>query len=444
LIFLVACTVTLGAAAQTPLTLPQAVAIALEKNPLRKAAAAEHSASAAGVREARSLLLPRLMFSEIGMRGNDPVYVFGTRLRQQRFTTSDFALNRLNTPTPLGNFVTRFSGNWNLFDAQNYLGIRRAKAMNDAAGQQLQRTDQELILRTLEAYYGLLLAAKQQQVAEQAAQTAEAILGRSKGRYESGLVVESDLLSAQVNHAARRRELIQAVNGVSLAQARLNNVLGLTTITAYQPAETLAEESFAAAPIAELETKALQQRPDLARARLEESAQRNSAAMAKAAFAPRLNLFAQWELDHPTLFAGGGGNNWTGGLELQFDLFQGGGKAARAAREEALRQRAEAMVLSEENAVRLEVRRAYYDADAAQQQVAVARAAVAQAEESLRINQNRYESGLSTITDLLRVEEATRRARTDYWEAVYRYRTSYANLELATGSLNPNSPVVTQ
>ncbi len=50
------------------------------------------------------------------MRGNDPVFVFGTRLRQQIFTAADFALNTLNTPTPIGNFSSRFSGQWSLFD----------------------------------------------------------------------------------------------------------------------------------------------------------------------------------------------------------------------------------------------------------------------------------------------------------------------------------------
>ena len=71
--------------------------------------------------------------------------------------------------------------------------------------------------------------------------------------------------------------------------------------------------------------------------------------------------------------------------------------------------------------IQLEVRRAYYDVDAARQQIEVARAAIAAAQESLRINQNRYESGLSTISDLLAAEEAARRTQTDYWEAVYRY-----------------------
>ena len=40
--------------------------------------------------------MPHLSFSETATRGDDPVYVFGSKLRQQRFTTADFALNKLN------------------------------------------------------------------------------------------------------------------------------------------------------------------------------------------------------------------------------------------------------------------------------------------------------------------------------------------------------------
>jgi len=94
--------------------------------------------------------------------------------------------------------------------------------------------------------------------------------------------------------------------------------------------------------------------------------------------------------------------------------------------------------------IRLEVRKAYYEYDTARQQVEVARGAIAEADESLRINQNRYEGGLRTVSDLLQVEEAAHRAKADYWQAVYRLRTSYAAVELATGTLSPSSPVVTQ
>lgn len=81
----------LRAQTATPLTLAEAVSIALEKNPLRKGALADSRAAQAGVREARSGLFPRLMFSEGGFRSNDPVFVFGTKLRQHRFTLDDFS-----------------------------------------------------------------------------------------------------------------------------------------------------------------------------------------------------------------------------------------------------------------------------------------------------------------------------------------------------------------
>src|SRR5215470_4488753 len=134
----------LAQSSPAPLTLRQAANISLEKNPLRKAALADTKAASAGVREAQSFLLPHVAFSEQATRGNDPVYVFGSKLRQQRFTTNDFALNQLNTPPPFGNFTTRFGGTWNLFDSlASWRGVNRAREMDAAAGQQLERTDQE-------------------------------------------------------------------------------------------------------------------------------------------------------------------------------------------------------------------------------------------------------------------------------------------------------------
>ena len=164
-------------------------------------------------------MLPRIMFAENFTAGNDPVFVFGTKLRQQEFTAADFALNSLNRPTPIGNYATRFSGQWNLFDStQSWKALDRAKFMNLAAEQQLNRTDQELVFQTVQAYYGVLLAQKQVQVAEDAVKTVEAIEQQSKARVESGLAVDSDLLSAQVQHSARQQELIERHNQLALAQ----------------------------------------------------------------------------------------------------------------------------------------------------------------------------------------------------------------------------------
>jgi outer membrane protein len=426
-----------------PLTLQQAVTIALEKNPARKVALADARVASADIREARSVLMPHLNFSETATRGDDPVYVFGSKLRQQRFSTADFALNQLNTPLPFGNFSTRFAGSWNLFDSfASWHGMTRARQMNEAAAHQLERADQEVVFRVVDSYYGLLLAGKQLEVAEQAAKTAQSIMDRSQGRFDSGLVVESDLLTAKVRMASRQQELIRARNNLDLARAQLSTAMGVPMDTLFQPDEALAERALPIPVLQEVERQAVTNRPDLKRLQSQEAAQQQSVAIAKSSFGPRVNAFAGWEMDNPTFVAGDGGNNWLGGIEVQFDIFEGGAKRAELSRQRALADRVGAVKQAATDAVRLEVRRAYYDVDASRQQMEVARAAIAQAQESLRINQDRYDGGLTTITDLLGAEEAARRSQTDYWETVYRFHTSYANLELASGTLSPQSPVV--
>ncbi len=425
------------------LALQQAVTIALEKNPLRKAAIADTKAAAAGVRASRSFLMPHLSFSETATRGDDPVYVFGSKLRQQRFTQADFTLNKLNTPLPFGNFSTRFEGTWNLFDSfATWHGISQAKQMNEAVGHQLDRTDQEIIFRVVSSYYDVLLAAKELEVAEESAKTAQSIMDRSQSKFDSGLTVESDLLTAKVRMAARQQEVIRARNTLEVALAQLNTAMGMPLDSPFQLTGGLAERKLSIPAMQDVEKQALTNRPDLKRIASEEAAQRQSVSIAKSAFGPRVNAFAGWEMDNPTFVAGGGGNNWLGGIEVQFDIFEGGAKRAELSRQRALEEKVVAMKQAASDAVRLEVRRAYYETDANRQQIEVARAAIAQAQESLRINQDRYDSGLTTITDLLGAEDAARRSQTDYWEAVYHFQTSYANLELSSGSLNPQSPVV--
>jgi outer membrane protein TolC len=430
--------------AVAPLTLPQAVSMALEKNPLHKAAFAGTRISLAQVREARSPLMPRIMFTESAVRGNDPVFVFGTKLRQQSFTVADFALNRLNTPTPIGNFSSRFSWQWSLFDGlQSWYGVSRSKDMQQASEQQLDRTDQELVNQAVQAYDGVLLAQKQVAVSEDTVKAAEAIEKQSRARVESGMAVDSDLLSAQVATASRKQELIQAQNSLALARSQLAVTLGMPPATLYEPQEALSEHTFPALTVADLEQQAVVKRPDLKQVESERNAQAKSISMAKGAFAPRLNVYGSWETDSPSP-GWNGGNNWIAGAELQFDLFDGDSKRAHLAVEKAIQEKAAAMRDAFRDQICLQVRKAYYDYDAARQQVEVARGAIQQAEESLRINQNRYDGGLTTVSDLLRVEEAAHRAQTDYWQAVYRMQTSYAGVELAAGTLTPSSPAVIQ
>ena len=202
------------AAAQqpTPLTLAEAVQMTLDKNPMHKAALADTRPLRLSVREARSPLLPRMMFAENFTRGNDPVFVFGSRLRQQIFTAQDFALNSLNRPTPIGNYRQPLLRPVEPVRQHAELDRRESREIHEARrpSSNSDRTDQELVFQTVQAYYGVLLAQKQLQVAEDAVKTAEAIEQQSRARVESGMAVDSDLLSAQVLTSSRKQELIAA------------------------------------------------------------------------------------------------------------------------------------------------------------------------------------------------------------------------------------------
>jgi outer membrane protein len=433
-----------GTAQSQPLNLQRAVAIALERNPQRKAVLAETRAANAFVRESQAEFLPRLTFAESAVRSNDPVFVFGTKLRQNRFTTADFALNRLNNPTPIGNFATRFGAQWNIFDSfATRANVRQAKSEKAASGQRLARADQLVIFRVLQAYYGVVSAARQLETAEHAAATAQSVMEESRARFEAGSTVESDFLAAQVNSASRQQELIKARNALALARAELNLAMGIAANQDYQAAEPSSPANLQPPALSDAEARALQERPDLKEAAEQISGRRAGVQAARAAFGPRVNVFAGSELDNVNFF-GNGGNNWTAGAELQFDLFSGGEKKARLEREKAGLDRVQALKQVAEDNVRLDVRRAWYDFDSARQLLDVNRTAAAQADEALRIVNNRYQAGMTTITEMLRAEDAARVARTNYWDSVYRLSTSYAGLELAMGTLNAQSPVVAQ
>ena len=105
-------------------------------------------------------------------------------------------------------------------------------------------------------------------------------------------------------------------------------------------------------------------------------------------------------------------------------------------------RRAEAQEVRAGSAVRLQVRRAYADLQAAKERIQSALAAVEESEESLRITKNRYEAGMSNVTDLIRNETAVLETKTRYLAAVHDQRVAAAMLEYAAGSLSVDSEVL--
>lgn len=320
-----------GQAPDHPLSLSQAVQIALKNNPTVKASAAYAEAVRQGITIAKSNRYPKVDFSEGFTRGNNPVYVFGTLLTQRQFTSADFALNTLNTPLPLNNFETQFAGSVPLYDGGvTSRMVQNAKLASQIASDQQRRTEQEVIFQVVQAYTNALLARENVRVVQSAVGTAQSDLKDAQARQDQGMAVPSDLLSAQVQLATVREDLLSARNAVALEQAALNAAMGLPHATLTTTEGRLAEIQLDSGSLEERERRALMVRPDYLGAQLERQRAHNGIRTARAGFQPKVSLFSSWALDNQT-FASRGGNNWAAGATLTFNIFDGAAKFARLA-----------------------------------------------------------------------------------------------------------------
>jgi outer membrane protein TolC len=370
-------------------------------------------------------------------RGDDPVYVFGTRLRQQRFTQADFALGALNNPDPIGNFATRISGAWLLFDSlRTQKSVHSADLMHRSTVSSARATDQKVVFDVVQAYQGVLYAGRQVVVAQHEFETAEALLSSVDDHVKAGLAVESDRMSAQVNVAGRKQVVIASRGDLDLAWAQLGVAMGEPNLRAsrLQPIE---QKNFPKGDFEEELQKAIKNRRDLAALGEAQSAQAAAESAARMNFGPRVSAYGNWEDDRQTL-GGQGGNNWVAGVQIGVDILPIG-KRAQLAKEKAAKSRVDAQLNANRQQVRLQVSQAHIQRQTAELSLETARTAIDQAAESLRILKNRYGAGLATITDLLHAEDAEREAQANYWRAVYGNTMAYAQMLFATGTLTPEA-----
>jgi len=434
---LLLCMGGLAAAAQEPLTLRQAIDQALGQNPSAAMANASGQETRSAATMARTQLLPHLNFTEDISRGDDPVYAFGTRLRQRQFTQDDFALNDLNRPQPIGNFATRFSGSWTAFDSfKTQREIRRADLSRASASSSSKAVNQQIVLHVVESYQAVLYAQREIDVAQHEQETTAALLNSVAEHVKAGLAVESDQMSAEVNVAARKEELIVAQGDLELAWAELREAMGAPELKAVE-LKPIEPKTFAQVALDEEIATATKTRPDLMALAQTQSAQASAVGAARSEFGPMVSAYGNWEEDRGSL-GSSGGNNWVAGVQISVDILPLG-KRAQLAQESATKQRIDAQLSASQQHVRLEVSQAHIHRQTAALTLDTARATMDQSAESLRILKNRYGAGLATITDLLRAEDAERQSQSMYWKAIYGNAMAYAELLYATGTLTPDA-----
>jgi TolC family type I secretion outer membrane protein len=430
------------AAAQAPpsaLTLEAAMQAAAAKNPRLSAARSRQAAADERVSQARAGLWPRLDVSEGVNRTTNPMWAFGTKLNQESIRAEDFDPQRLNDPDPITNYAGMLSLRWSLYDrGQTWASLDQARFGARAAEAAWQRTRQQVLAETVQAYCGLQLACARRDLAETSLATARQHLRLAESHLRHGQAVKSDVLRTQVRVAEIEQQRLVAESRASTAAAGLNAVMGQPVDAGLQPGTPLGRGASLDGALEDWEARALVQRPELQQLSLALQAAQAEVGKTRAAHRPSLDLLGSYEVN--TEDFGDTASNYTLGAMVQLNLFAGGGLAARTREAQALLAELQALEQDLRQQVRVQTREAFFEARAADQRITAAAAAVDQAQEALRIVGSRYGSGLVTVVDLLDAELALHQARTRHLQAVYDLKAAAASLLLAAGSMGDAFP----
>ncbi len=312
--------------------------------------------------------------------------------------------------------------------------IGAAAAGARGATAQEVRSTADLKLAVAEAYIGVFRTRKALEVAESNVASLKAHAEDVQAMYDKEAVARSDLLAAQVALANAGQQRLRAANALHLATAAYNRWVG-------QPLDRSPElEAPAAAPAADavgtleqLTAQALEHRPELAAISAQQESLEQAARSERAQGLPQIALHAGYNhYDNVILDRE---NFASVGIGFQWRLFDSGQLQARTS---ALRSRARAAQQRLDDlrsSVALEVETALDNRDEAAARIRAAAAAVAQAEENVRIAKELYSSGLGTNNQVLDAETLRVISLTNRDDAGFDLLIAQYRLQRALGEL---------
>jgi outer membrane protein len=446
-IFIVLLAAVLSPAAQA-LDFADCVKAALQQNPAMLEAHAESAEAKGAVSAARGHLLPKLTASFSASQSNNALTVFGMKLSQRRATFNSFGANQfdpnlgaagldiapgnLDHPSGYHNFGTKLQLDipiWNGGAIRG--GIDQATAMLRAAQNGDRSAQQKLIFALLQAYDGVVAAQSAIEVAEKAQQAAAAYVKTSRQLLARGVIVKSDLLSAEVHQEEAQLALRHARDQKANALENLAVLIGRAQTEGLEVGAPVMP-AFPEGTLEQLQAEALADNAGIQALREQLKAARAGVTVARAAYLPHVNAMANQEWNGTGI--GNGAPSYTVGGEVSWAAldFSRGGQVDSARAKVQLQL---AKLQQAEDHLRVQLGQAWRAAHEASARVKSRELAVRQAEEAQRLLRLRYENGVETLTGLLRGQAELDRIRAELVQARYDEAVERAALWLALGKL---------
>ena len=309
------------------------------------------------------------------------------------------------------------------------LGIDLSKVELD-----LERVD--LALQVKEAYFNVLKADKAADVAMKAVESLQSHLKVANNFYDVGMIPINDLLKAEVELGSAQYDLTRAQNGSKLARASFNVLLARPINS---PVEV--EDILVYVPdFPEYETyleKALKNRPEIKSIDINSDQIDQQIMLAKSEYYPQVALNFNYikEGDHPDVSGSPfhDASNWNAGAALSWTFWEWGKTGDSVRQYESIKRQLLQTRKTLEDGIGLEIRKAILDLQETEKNIPTTKKAVEQAEENLRVSEERYKAQVTTSTEVLDAQTLLSQARTNYYNALYNHNLAKAALLRAIG-----------
>ncbi|MBE8954706.1 MAG: TolC family protein [Quinella sp. 2Q5] len=392
-------------------TLDETIQRAFENNRTIKESIAEREQAYWNLSEARRQTNPRLSWSLSAMRRGG-IYYGGED--NNAFSNS----GSLTMPIYQGGRLKE--------------GRRAARYALSSADLSLENTMQTVRLQSTVYYFDVLQYRNLINVYEEEVLTLQEHLRNVNAQFRVGTVAKVDVLESQVELANAQQNLVNIQNRYDVAVAELNNYIGLPADTIIRPQDTLTYRRYDL-KLGDCTAYALENRADAAMADYAVKQAESAKKSAKAGWRPSINAEISKGLTTEHFASGKTTDQWTAGLSMSWNIFDGGITSAQVNQADAALTRAKEVAAQTREQIQLEVQSYFLQLHAAEKNIGTTQASVTLAEENYKIAQVRYAAGVGTNLDVMDASRKLTEARSNYFTALYNYNTAKASLDRYMG-----------
>ncbi|TKA88633.1 outer membrane channel protein TolC [Guyparkeria sp. SB14A] len=300
-----------------------------------------------------------------------------------------------------------------------------------------EQARQDLILRTGQAYFQVLNADAQLELAKANRTALKRQLERAQRQYEVGLVAVTDVADAQSEYDQATAQIISARNALNNAEAALATIIGRTEADLDDIRTNLEVAAPQPASPEEWMDLAAEQNLDLRSAVVGTRIAQQNVDVARSQRAPTVSLEGSYGYDdRPSQFTGRSETlNGEVGIQLNLPIYTGGRINAQSRQAAFDYQRSKFDLDSQRRQVRQQTSESYRGVQNSISEITAFRQAVESARTSLVATEAGYGVGTRTIVDVLNAELRVFQAMADYLDARYNYLTNLLQLKADTGQL---------